>query len=98
MNYVFSDPLTQKVKSWVLYTENAHHLYKKFGFVPTNEIADFNLLYKLRFQDSLPTYSESINQRFFSNLENSFFTTEETDALLNTKRHMLLGQHIKRST
>lgn len=86
MNYIFSDPLTQKVSYWVLYTDNAHGLYKKFGFTPANEITDSQLLYKLRLQAFLPAYSESINQRFFPASGNLFFSIPDTETFLHTKK------------
>lgn len=87
MNYIFSDPSTQCVNQWVLYTDDAHDLYKKFGFVSIDEIKDFNLIYKLR-PSSLP-YSETTKQRFFALPPFLSLSGEDTSLFLETKRHEL---------
>lgn len=38
LNEIFSYPLFYKIKNWVLFTENAQGLYRKFGFNSINQV------------------------------------------------------------
>lgn len=90
MKHVFSDPATAKVGSWILYTDNAHKLYEKFGFKATDEITSNQILYKLRLQEQgLPKYSATLKQRFFPTAPDVTLSQTMTAEFLSTKREKL---------
>jgi len=87
MQYVFSDSLTKDINLWVLNTDKAHNFYKKFGFMPTDEIKEDILISKIRLQTSWPSYSLDIKQLFFTSpAPKATLGIKDTETFLNTKR------------
>lgn len=60
MHQIFSSPLLNTVKDWVLFTDTAKPLYEKFGFVAECDIPERKMVHKLRLQDSPPAYMDKL--------------------------------------
>lgn len=76
MTKIFSDERFSLIKNWVIYTDTAKGLYKKFGFVDEREIKNDALMYKLRLQETPPNYMNELigvvqRNSFFINLNSS---------------------------
>lgn len=62
MHNVFADKTLCNIGSWVLFTDTAKGLYKKFGFVSEGEVPNRKLVHKLRLQESHPSYMSELIQ------------------------------------
>lgn len=62
MHNIFSDKTLCNIDNWVLFTDTAKGLYRKFGFVSEGELSDRKLVHKLRLQESNPAYMSALIQ------------------------------------
>lgn len=56
MKLIFEQESLYNLSNWILFTDTAKDFYTKFGFVPLETKPEVNLVYKIRLQDSQPTY------------------------------------------
>lgn len=67
MHNIFSDKTLCNIDNWVLFTDTAKGLYRKFGFVSEGELSDRKLVHKLRLQESNPAYMSALIQIMANN-------------------------------
>lgn len=76
MYEVFTNPVLKNIGTWILFTNSAKGLYQKFGFVSEDEILNRKMMYKLRLQDSPPSYMTELI-KLVSNERTIYLTSDQ---------------------